>query len=382
MSLNAHLEQTPDQGNFTLESLGLTTDPIGPDGVLDMKPDNAPTAVIQTDMRTPGTHDTSLDSKEIAEIPSWNNRVCVMTDTANKIVDMVEIQKDIEGVGLMSADKSHVIEATFENFYSASNPKSMYSQQETKVNYQSACAFMNKRIKATTEALVTQFREVNTTGMAEMAEDVLKAREYCVDELRDIINDSVNKVVAIKDIVLQGPVILPFNGDIFIDMMEVDLSTVDLDQIKQGVPLTQEFRDNFAKLKQLWMNQPLRACLSLITECQDAPLAGEAEPVLKTLGDGLTARFIVAIVGMEVYRTYYQQSIELSEKAQRDLESEMRMVNTALEAGENIHSLISPKSEKLEGLSKQVARIKGDAVSFGEFFQASAAVLLYLISLR
>lgn len=384
MSLNQHLQETPTEGTFTLENLGLDTgsnpvvkDKINAEGVLGDQQPTAPTAVIQSDMRTPGPHDTSMSSDDIKNIPDWNTKICILTDTADKLVDMTAVQKDIEGTGTMDAQRSHVVEATFESFYTQDMPKNGYTQVGTKVGYAYTSQFMRDKIRLTTEALVTQFRELDTEIQANIAVMAQEGKDYCSDELRDTLNQAVDKVVAISEIVKKGPVILPMQGDTFEDVLSMDLSMLDLSKIKPVVPLSDEFRSAMDTIHTVWNDPLFKGDLMYLNSC--FPPVSEDDPDLTS---GLTSSVIMRLFGESSYKAYYAHFVKNVDEMVEQLQSEFKSIGAVTSEGGVNHELISERGQKLKTLVKSASDVKGRAKRFGDFAAACATALVFLSSLR
>lgn len=379
MSINDYVE-TPMLGTFTLEDL-TTVDPINAEGVLGNNKPGAPDAVIQTDMETPGPHDTTLSQSEIDEIPSWDVKIRILKENADKVVDMRDVQKDIEGVGRMDQSRSDVIEATFESFYSDRNSRKTYTTFESLTNLSFARAFMDKKIKTSLEALLTQFEEVNTNLPSEMAEDLLKARDFCIYELRDTINECVTNVSAVAERLCEGPIVLPFENDQFIDMTCANLVEVDITKLKQGVPVTEEFVKAYGCMVDLWKND------SMLRQFMEGLLYAYKdvcpEAVIPSVYDGLFLGTIVAAFGNFASEKMYDQYVTKADERGEQLNAAQKDLIDSVKAGsENVDSIISVKAGELSKLATAAVEEKGAARQLGQFMKVASTVAVGLSALR
>lgn len=392
MSLNAHLSETPTIEGFTLESLGLDTG-LGPnadaklitkdqvhDGVLGIEKQGAPTAVIDSDMSTPGPHDTSLSQTEIEAIPTWNNKIRIIKENGDKLVDMIDIQKDIENHDSVSQHKTDVIEATFESFYSPSNSKKMYTTFESKTNYNYTMNFMKSKIQATAEALLTEFEEFKTSGMAQMTKDVVAARDYCLTDMRDSINEAVGKIASIKERLLAGPVILPFADNQFIDMLSCNWLDIDLDQLKQGVPVTDDFRKDFGMVKGIWQKDA--KLKEFMTGLHELYRSNNPDTQTPNNFEGLYAATILCAFGDFANDYLYDQFIQSLDNNSKMIEEKIHTLSNEIQGDPAKVSLISNNATDIVELSEDLASKQTHMQNMANFAKAASCVLVNLISLR
>lgn len=379
MGLNSMVE-TPMMGTFTLEDL-LTKDQLNEEGVLGQQSPNAPEAVITSDMTSPGPHDTNLSQTEIDAIPSWDVKIRLMKEGADKIVDMQDVQKDIELGGTMSQDRTDNIEATFESFYGSVAPRNRFTAFDSKVNYDKASAFMARKIKASMESLITQFEEVNTNAAGEMATAMAKARDFCVFELRDRINAAVQKVHAVCDQLCAGSIILPFEGDQFIDMTKANFLEVDIDKLRHGVPVTEEFRRSFSAMKQVWMeNMFLREFMGcLMATYKDT--RGDVE--VPSIFDGFFLACILTALGDHTSEAMYDKFVcEVDESVENIKTMQDDLVQQIKAAPDSIATVISTNAGVLVEMATKAAANEGEARILGDFIEHCATVAVGLSSLR
>ena len=392
MSLNDHLSETPVGGTFTLEDLGLDTG-LGPeikkpfvtqdethDGVLGVEKTGAPSAIIESDMQTPGPHDTTLSQSEIEAIPSWNTKIRILKENGDKLVDMIDVQKDIENHDAVSQTQTDVIEATFESFYSPANSKKMYTTFESRTNLAYAKNFMSNRIKASMEALLTEFEEVKTTGMAQMSKDMVAARDYCLTEMRDTINEAIGKIASIKDRLLQGPVILPFQDNQFIDMLSCDWSQIDLDQLKHGVPLTDDFRKDFSMMKNIWeKDEKLKTFMTGLHE-----LYKSEHPDCQTPNnyEGLFAATVVCAFGDFTNDYLYDSFVKAVDVKTEIIQDQISSIASEIETDPAKVSLISDRTTDIVDMAEDLAGYQTHIKNMAQFAKAASCVLVNLISLR
>ncbi len=387
MSLNAHLVETPTHETFTLETLGLsdnnkrmvTRDEVK-DDVLSMAPDNAPSAIIQSDMRTIGPHDTTLSSQEISQIPEWNNKIQLLLDTSDKLVDMKDVQKDIENNNGISQRQTDVIEATFENFYGSGNIRGMYTPFDSITNLPYARRFISEKIRSTTESLLTQFEEVRTDTMSAVAQEVIKTKDYCLTEFRDDINSAVGVITSIKDKLLAGPVILPFNDGEFINVLNEDLSKLDLTQIKSGVPLSDDFRRSFAMMLDVWNKDSL--IRQTLTNLHKEYLSRNPDCVLPSTHEGLFTATIIAAFGEFSNDVLYDHFVTVSQKDADCLRQKIDEVAAELPKHDNPGELISSKASVIGSVVKNLVSINSHTRNLAQFAKASAVVLSNFVALR
>lgn len=379
MGLNDMVEY-PTVGTFTLEDL-VTKDQLNDEGVLGKTSPDAPEAVITVDTTQPGPQDTTLSQTEINEIPSWDSKIRIVKENSDKIVDMVDVQKDIELGGKMSQDRSDNIEATFESFYGPDFGRNRFTSFDSKVNYDRAQSFMTGKIKASMEALITQFEEVNTNGASEMAKAMMNGRDFCIYELRDRINSAVQKVHAVCEVLCAGPIILPFEGDQFLDMTQVNLMEVDMDKLRYGVPVTDEFRKAFASMKQVWGdNAFLREFIgSLMATYKDTH--GNVE--VPSIYDGFYLACILTAFGDFASEAMYNKFVvEVDEKVENIREMQTDLADQIRTAPDQAATIISTSGGALAELATEAAANEGQARILGDFIDHCACVAVGLSSLR
>jgi hypothetical protein len=392
MSLNAHLSDTPTGGTFTLEDLGLDTG-LGPSvkqplitrdqmhkGVLGIETEDSPVAIIESDMATPGPHNTTLSQDEIEAIPTWNNKIRIIKENGDKLVDMIDIQKDIENHDSVSQTKTDVIEATFESFYSSGNSKKMYTTFESRTNLAYTKKFMADKIKATTEALITEFEDLKTNGMAQMSKDMLAARDYCLTEMRDTINQAVGKIASIKDRLLQGPVILPFQDNQFIDMLSQDWMTIDLDQMLHGVPVSDDFRRDFNMVKNIWEKDA--KLKSFMTGLHDLYKSNNPGCETPNNFEGLYAATILCAFGDFTNDYLYDTFVKAVDVKTEIVQSRINEIASEIESDQSKVSLISNRTTDIVDMAQDLADHQTHIKNMADFAKAASCVLVNLISLR
>lgn len=385
MSLNEHVTMTPTQGYFTLEDMGLTSNgPINniepvKDGVLSVQDADADKAVIQTDATGASGSTTTMTDSEIKKIPTWNTQIQVLSETSNKLVDMVDVQKDIEGAGVISQDRSDVIEATFESFYNDSNLRPMYTPFESKTNLGHAKDFMAKRVSATLENLLVQFNEIKTDGMTQMLKDMADLKEYCITEFRDELNDAINKITAITPRLLESSVILPFKSGEFIDMTCADLSKIDLDDIQPGVPLTEDFRRSFGMMVSIWnKDEHIKSTLSCLHQKYLQKNPGCQTP---NNYEGLFVASIVCAFGNFTNDVMYGQFVDEATEKSFVLRGQIEDLDEELDSQDTPVLMIASKAAEMASTAQELATYQAKAKNIAQFASASAVVLANLVSL-
>lgn len=385
MSLNQHLEY-PALGTFTLEDLGLsqsqeihTKDPINDEGVLGEQKVNQPDAVIDVNL-DPAKQEHTMAQSEIEAIPSWDSKIRLISDHASKIVDMSKIQQDIEGSGKLNQHHTDVIEATFEGFYSDANRRVMYTSFESRTGLSSAQDFMAKRLKASLEALSVEYADVNTNTQSEMAQDLLKSREFCIYDLRDMINEASANISAVRDRLCAGPIILPLGDDTFVDMTNVDMSQLDAASIRGNVPLSQEFLDSYAKMVEIWKKSPkIREWLDY---CMSHYKGANPESITPDVNSGLYLATIVPTFGEWASETMYEQYVVTTDQNAKSVVDLLKDLDVSIKSGDPQAEAITKRGSSLSTLATKVAGAMGDAQELGEFAQAAAKVTVGLASLR
>lgn len=379
MSLNSYVE-TPHNTGFTLESLGLATkDHLNSAGVLGEQTPVAPSAVINVDTTQTDNPVTSMNDGEIEQMPSWDAKVNIMKEHSNKLVDMKDIQKDIEDSGTMSDTKADVIHATFENYFTGTNPRSSYTPFNSKTNINYAKNFMSRRIRETTEALITEFREVNTNAIAELTKAIAETKDYCNEELRNDLADAVNKITAVRDSICAGPIMLPFNGDKFVDMTEANLTQIDIDDLKHGVPVTNEFRLAFHRMLHLWKsNTPVREIVRAMVD------SNCAEDEHSSIGmEYLDIHDLITAFQDEASQSAYNGMLDvvdgLSTQAIEDADS---IPETPVTLPPEHINIISNQAKDVLAIVDNNMVVRKNAMEFAEFAKSAAIVVVGLASLK
>lgn len=379
MNING-LVPTPDEhSEFTLESLGLAThDQLNKDGVLGLQGDNAPSAVIHQPLPG-GEGETSMNPDEIAQMPDWNIKLVSVYEGTKHVVDMADIQKDIEGTDSMDGDKAKALNATLEGVGSPTFPAHTFTSFPSRTGVAQAKARLGSVIQKTCEALLTQFREAQPDAIAGLVKDVDTAKEYCIYDLRDRISDAVNKISAVREDLKKGPIMLPFNGDLFLDMTSTNLIDVDIDQLKQGVPISAPFRLAFADMKEAWTKKAavreiskVLAHLGRHTDEGEVPV-GMGELYVKTLshvfkdetaGDfSELAKDRIAAVGDEISQGFDALPENLT-------------------PGIQTTDIIGGAAKDLLNRAEKLDYAKKDVESFAKFAEDVVTVLVGLTSLR
>lgn len=392
MSLNDYLEPT-SYPTFTLEDLGLDNskdtvrkgdesiiDPLNLNGVLGEQKANAPTAVIETDMSTPGPHNTNLSQDEISEIPTWDSKIKIIKEHADKIVDMRAVQQDIEGSGAIDRVHSDIVEATFEGLYSPQNLRGMYTTFESRTNYDMTRSFMAKKIALSVEALMTEYAYVNTDGASEQAEAILKSRDFCSMELRDILKEAVSHIQAVTDILAQGPIILPTKDGQFIDMTNVDYSQLDIDNIKTSVPFTDAFYDHFKKMSCIWKETAdLREFVDI---CMQGHIALHPDTQVPKSSDGLFLATILTAFGEWSADVLYDRFVVATDDNADELAQIQTDLRESISAGDDAATVIGQRGGQWVTIATKLAETQGNAVKIGEFVKVAANVAVGMASLR
>lgn len=379
MGLNSMVEY-PTMGTFTLEDL-VTKDQLNEEGVLGKQSPDAPEAVIETDATATGPQTTTLSQTEIEALPSWDSKIRILKENSDKVVDMIDVQKDIELGGKMRQDLSDNIEATFESFYDEHNSRSRYTSFDSKVNYARASNFMTGKIKTSLEALITQFEEINTNSQADMVKAMADGRDFCIYELRDRINSAVEKVQAVCDQLCSGPVILPFEGDQFIDLTSANLLEVDMDQLRNGVPVTDEFRRSFAEMKSIWTNYPfLREFMGTLMATY-RETHGNVE--IPNIYDGFFLACILTAFGNHASEAMYDKFVvETDEKVEKIQTMQADLAEQIRSEPQAAANIVSTQAGPLVEMANEAAANEGEARKLGDFIEHCACVAVGLSSLR
>lgn len=383
MSLNSQV-QAPYHGDFTLESLGLSGQPenidhLNDENVLGYQTPNSLDATITTDTTNGEQTTTSMADSETAQLPDWNTKINLITENANKIVDMKAVQKDIEDGGSMSQDKAQEIQATFEGFFDNSNKLHHFTTFESKTGYNKAIAFMSSKIQATSEALITEFREAQAGSIGELARAIDKVREFCSEDLRDMVNKAINEISAVHELVKAGPIVLPFEGDIFIDMTAVNLLEVDVDKIKYGVPVSEEFKLAYSKMKELWGgNEQVRLAICNMAGINSHSEMGDYPCDLKNLYLKTICHAFREESGSVVMNTALDYFDSIEGNIQKRWEETQQPLQLTVESLD----VISSQAKDLLNESNQTTILEKDMIEVSEFAKACSIVVLGLVSLK
>lgn len=381
MSLNSHVQQ-PSSPQFTLESLGLATkDDVAADGVLGTQAAEAnASATVELPSGEDDPSETTLSQTEIEQLPKLDVSLKLIKDNAAKIVDMRDVQKDIEGTDVMSTQKGDVIEATFESFYSDSNPRVAFTSFESRTNLEASMRFMQSKLKVSMEALVTEFNMIKTDGLSKFSEDILRTREFCVNELTDKIVDSVRKIQAVIPRLLQGPVILPFSGDRFIDVSGENLLDLSISDLDQSVPVGDEFRCAFQKLQDLWRESDF--ITSVAQGFMD--VYRTANPGVRTpeVTEGLFIATLIGIYGDHAPETCYDEFVSLIDSQTTSLKNKIEDIDIAISAGSDPAELIVSQSDTALRMAQGLTDMEKNVKDFACFTEAAAIVVVGLSALK
>jgi hypothetical protein len=239
---------------------------------------------------------------------------------------------------------------------------------------------MADKIKATTEALITEFEDLKTNGMAQMSKDMLAARDYCLTEMRDTINQAVGKIASIKDRLLQGPVILPFQDNQFIDMLSQDWMTIDLDQMLHGVPVSDDFRRDFNMVKNIWEKDA--KLKSFMTGLHDLYKSNNPGCETPNNFEGLYAATILCAFGDFTNDYLYDTFVKAVDVKTEIVQSRINEIASEIESDQSKVSLISNRATDIVDMAQDLADHQTHIKNMADFAKAASCVLVNLISLR
>lgn len=400
MSLN-NLLDTPAAGTFTLEDFAAAADPVPsaepavkPDddqdniatrdelndqGVLGNQKADQPDAVIETTL-DPKAQETTLNQDEIEQIPSWDTRIKLVGDTATKVVEMQKVQKDIEGVGTMDQFRSDVIETTFENFYTPTNSRAMFTTFESRTGLSGAQNFMQKRLALVTEALLTEFDTVNTSVQSEMAKDMLESRDFCIYELRDTVVKATSDIQAVCQKLCSGPLILPMEDGTFIDMTSADFTLLKLSDIKDNVPLSSEFHLAFERMLEIWKSD--ESIRQYIEECMGTHVKTYPTAQTPLVHDGLFLATLLASFGSWTGDVMYNEFVTKTDRKIDDLKQLLDAAKQAVaDNADNAVPAISQHMAPAAIAASDLVKAKASARVLGDFAKACATVVRGLAAL-
>lgn len=268
MGLNSwNLEGFPEnkQPEVTLESLGLdrssepTEQPKQPENE-----NNAPEAIVNVDTTNPG--ERTLNDSEIEQIPQWAVKINLIEEKGSKLVDMLEVRKDIEGDEAMSLPQAEVINATFENFITASRPLASFSKSSSNIGLADSLKFMHDRVRVTAESLQEELEAYKSTQAPELRTVTQSLRDDGIYDAFCVIREACNEISKHAPFFDGKTIIVPVDDGAFFNVLTESLITLDSTKIDPKIPLSQETRDALETLKTLWSNSDLmRNIVSIAT---------------------------------------------------------------------------------------------------------------------
>lgn len=222
----------------------------------DKVPADKRPAIINVDMTPGASTDTSLSQEEIEQIPNWAAQINLIEEDSSRLVSMKEVQADILGGEQMSLEKAENVDATFENFFTPSNPKQGFSTYDSKVGLAYAMRFMDKKIKATHEDVIQRLHAYSENEIPQAQIDLAALKEDRVHDTICAIRTTVDRLQEATPKLVNAVIVLPFSDQRFINMFKEDLSALDINDLDRSVPLSQEWRSAFSKMQSSWCKNP------------------------------------------------------------------------------------------------------------------------------
>lgn len=219
----------------------------------NLPPEDKPLAVINVDNTPEGDPTTTtLNQSEIEQIPNWDVKINLIQEDSTKLVDMMDLRKDIENDETMNRSSAETINATFESFISPTNPLGGFTTLHSKVGFNKTMFFMDRQIKSTMENLQARIGDFVQTEVPEIQKQLEDTK---TDDLQATFSSIMEACACMSrnvQMFCNGTVVIPTGGRTFSDLKTDPLCGVDPDAIPLDYPLSKGAREALTEMRQVW----------------------------------------------------------------------------------------------------------------------------------
>lgn len=273
----------------------------GTDNVLSVAAADAPTAVVNVDLKEGASGDTTLNQSEIELIPQLNTKINFISEEGEKLVDMKDIQSDIENKDAISMVDADEVNATFEGLYTETFTSKRFSKSKSQVGLKAVKEFMAKKIKYTRETIATTFREVVGKDAPLVLSELQALQGKGIESAIDTISQTCLALTEIRQKLEVNPnLVFPFDNNEFINLGQVDFTSIAIEKANPGTPIsTAEFIASFNELITLWKKSSGVRVLAAMTQssCKDADIEKVFNAADAPLPIGLTLEVLLTMFG-------------------------------------------------------------------------------------
>lgn len=383
MSLNADIK-TPTLSLEELLATGAGEQSTGEDTVLSVAAQDAPTAVINVDTREGVDHATTLNQDEIDLLPQLHNKINIISEQGEKLVEMEDLQSDIENKDAISMVDADEVNATFEGMYTESFTSKRFSKTHSKVGLSDVKKFMTSKIAVTREALVSDFREVITKDVPQVQEQLDALQTQGIEKAVDLISKTCMRLTEIHDKLTANPnLIIPLSDNRFVNLGKEDFTTVQIDQVSKDTPFSAPgFNLAFNELVRIWKTNSGVRILSCLAKGQTP--TGSIKAMFSSYEApapvGLTLDVIMAMFASKQGVDYNAWLVEIAQGEIRDLNDQITEANNVIDNAQAAQSFITHSASKVNSIVSQLGRVKATVQDIGQFAQAALTVVETLTS--
>lgn len=346
--------------------------------------DSTVAAMINVDATTQGKDNTTtMNNNEIASLPDMAVKMRLLTDRGTKIVEMQDLRDDIEEDGSMSRPKAGVIEATFENFFSATNPAGGYTALESRTNLLYATNFMTARIQASHEALAADLAIFAHDGMGQAANVAESVRDSRMLDASRAIYDAAQVVQELScDLSKAKNLVFPYNGG-FVNFAKDDLSQIQIGDIVRpklnNYPLNSEkFRAAYQDLVSLWADSVAVRAVFHPRYKELAAVEGGDGPQMSPI---TLQMLLISFASAD--DSVYTQVINMAQNALENIERQQAKIQAALQQDVSQTSIfLSKEGSDIENSLQVTACIERSVQEITNFATAAAVVIAGLSALN
>lgn len=369
MSLNA----------WILDDLELTNE--------NLAPEDKPLAVINVDNTEAGDPtSTSLNQSEIEQIPNWDVKINLIQEDANKLIDMMDLRKDIEGDDSMNRSSAEAINATFESFITSTNPINGFTTLHSKVGLNASKFFMDRNIKATMENLQERISDFVATEVPDIQKQLEVAKGENLQETFSSIMEACSVMEKQTCVFDNGTIVIPTGGRTFADLKTDPLCSLKVDDIPLDYPLSKCAREALSEMQQVWNSSAFVRCSQYAMKValdDDANI----EEVEVSYGDegNLAPMYlpdVIEVFGNIQAPKYYQSLFSYTEGLSRELQETVKTVERGSTDAYQRANMIQTSAKALGHVANETHKSQAALGDLSKFAKAAACFVDAITSIK
>jgi len=171
--------------------------------------------------------ETELSESDIAAISNMDVKFKLITDGAEKIVEMKDVEAEILSTESMSKNTAKYIDSFFAGLISENNFSiEEFTNSPSKTNYATTCRYIKKRISLEKIDIISSFKLFREEPISDTIEVLIKCKDFYIPKLIEKILELNKEYSNLNTIINEKDVIF------IIDQNTVNILNTDLKELK------------------------------------------------------------------------------------------------------------------------------------------------------